>query len=322
MKKITLLIPVYNESHNLTRLADAIGPLIRNELTSDTYEWEVLLVNDGSRDNSLGIMAELHAADGRFKYLNLSRNFGKENAMLAGLDYATGDAVVIMDADLQDPVNIIPEMIAQWEAGYEDVYGRRTSRGKESFMRRNLSMMFYRILQRSTSIDILPNVGDFRLLDRICVNALRQMRETERYSKGLFSWIGYRKKEVTFARADRMDGRSSFNYLSLFNLAIDGITSFTTAPLRFASVMGLMTALCAIIYLFYVLIRTLLYGDPVAGYPTIMCVMLFLGGCQLLALGIIGEYISRIFNESKRRPVYLVESFNGRKPEDTIPPRD
>ncbi len=313
MKKLTLLIPIYNESRNMRALADAVTPLINNRLTSEKYDWEVLLVNDGSTDTSLAAMAALHAADSRFQYLDLSRNFGKENAMLAGLDFASGDAVIIMDADLQDPVEVIPEMIRQWEDGYDDVYGRRRSRGKESALRRKLSLTFYGLLQKFTRIDILPNVGDFRLLDRICVNALRQMRENQRYTKGLFCWIGFNKKEVLFDRNDRPGGKSSFSYRSLFNLAIDGITSFTTVPLRLASVMGLFTAMCSIMYLCYVLVRTLLYGDPVAGFPTIMCVMLFLGGCQLIALGIIGEYIARIFTETKQRPPYLVKSLNGKR---------
>ncbi|MCI9284612.1 MAG: glycosyltransferase family 2 protein [Muribaculaceae bacterium] len=311
MKKITVLIPAYNESASLPRLAAALSPLIDNKMTDTPYEWEILIVNDGSRDNTLAIIKELHEADPRYQYLNLSRNFGKENAMLAGLDYASGNAVVIMDADMQHPVDVIPLMIEQWEQGYDDVYGRRSSRGKESIARRQLTKLFYRILQKSTRIDILPNVGDFRLLDRKCINALRQLRETQRYSKGLFSWIGFSKKEIMFEQGSRTEGKSSFNFLSLLNLAIEGITCFTTAPLRFASVMGILTALCAIVYLIYVFVRTLLYGDPVAGYPTIMCVMLFLGGCQLIALGIIGEYISRIFYEAKRRPVYIVESFSG-----------
>ena len=317
MKKLTLLIPAYNEARNLPRLAEALRPLMSNTLTPVPYEWEVLMVNDGSRDDTLGAMQALHEADPRFKYLNLSRNFGKENAMLAGLDYSAGDAVIIMDADLQHPIEAVPRMIERCEEGYDDVYGRRLSRGKESALRRRLTSLFYRLLQRSTRIDVLPDVGDFRLLDRVCVNALREMRETQRYSKGLFSWIGFRKTEVAFETADRTEGKSSFGYLSLFNLAIEGITSFTTAPLRFASVMGLLTAACALVYLVYVFVRTLIYGDPVAGYPTIICVMLFLGGCQLIALGIIGEYIARIFTESKRRPPYIVESFNGRRPDET-----
>jgi len=314
MKKITILVPAFNESANLPRLAEALAPLINNNMTPDKYDWEVLMVNDGSRDNSLDVMKTLHQADRRFQYLSLSRNFGKENAMLAGFDYASGNAVVIIDADLQHPVDVIPKMIEQWELGYDDVYGRRSCRGKESVARRLFTRIFYKILQSSTKIDILPNVGDFRLLDRKCINALRRLRETQRYSKGLFSWIGFKKKEIIFEQGNRAEGKSSFSMFSLLNLAIEGITGFTTAPLRFASVMGIVTALCAIIYLIYIFIRTILYGDPVAGYPTIMCVMLFLGGCQLIALGIIGEYISRIFHEAKHRPAYIVESINGQDP--------
>ncbi len=214
MKKITVLIPAYNESASLPRLAAALSPLIDNKMTDTPYEWEILIVNDGSRDNTLAIIKELHEADPRYQYLNLSRNFGKENAMLAGLDYASGNAVVIMDADMQHPVDVIPLMIEQWEQGYDDVYGRRSSRGKESIARRQLTKLFYRILQKSTRIDILPNVGDFRLLDRKCINALRQLRETQRYSKGLFSWIGFSKKEIMFEQGSRTEGKSSFNFLS------------------------------------------------------------------------------------------------------------
>lgn len=313
MKKLSLLVPCYNESHNLPLLREALQPLLDNRLTPREYEWEVLMINDGSLDDTLAAMATLREEDDRYHYLNLSRNFGKENAILAGMDYTDADAVVIIDADLQDPVSVIPQMIEQWEEGYQDVYGRRCTRGRESALRRRLSLLYYKLLQKSTQVNILPNVGDFRLLDRICVRALRQMRETQRYTKGLYCWIGFRKKEVLFDRDDRLEGKSSFTYHKLINLAIDGITSFTTAPLRFASIVGILTALFALAFLCYILIRTLIYGDPVAGYPTIMCVMLFLGGCQLIALGIIGEYVSRIYNESKRRPGYLVESHDGHR---------
>lgn len=313
MKKLSLLVPCYNESHNLPLLREALRPLLDNRLTPREYEWEVLMINDGSLDDTLAAMATLREEDDRYHYLNLSRNFGKENAILAGMDYTDADAVVIIDADLQDPVSVIPQMIEQWEEGYQDVYGRRCTRGRESALRRRLSLLYYKLLQKSTQVNILPNVGDFRLLDRICVRALRQMRETQRYTKGLYCWIGFRKKEVLFDRDDRLEGKSSFTYHKLINLAIDGITSFTTAPLRFASIVGILTALFALAFLCYILIRTLIYGDPVAGYPTIMCVMLFLGGCQLIALGIIGEYVSRIYNESKHRPGYLVESHDGHR---------
>lgn len=319
-RKVSLVIPVYNEGAGLRALRDALLPLLDNTMLElpdgrrvQPYDWEVLLVNDGSSDDSLDILRELHAADPRFSYLSLSRNFGKEAAMLAGLDYATGDCVVILDADLQHPIETIPHMIAEWETGYDDVYGRRASRGRESFLRRCLSLAYYRMLQASSDIDVMPNVGDFRLLDRRCVDAVRSLRETQRYSKGLFAWIGYRKKDVEFTTRDRDRGASSFNYMRLFNLAVEGITSHSTAPLRIASVAGFATAFLAFVYLVFILVRTLLYGDPVAGFPTLICVILLLGGLQLCAIGIVGEYIARIFKETKQRPVYIADLYNDRK---------
>ncbi|MDE6832098.1 MAG: glycosyltransferase family 2 protein, partial [Muribaculaceae bacterium] len=238
MKKVTILIPVYNEGANLPALREALLPLIDNQLTPEPYEWEVLMVNDGSLDNSAEIMAGIRISDSRFSDLNLSRNFGKELAMLAGMDYAQGDAVVIMDADLQHPVSVVPQMIAEWEAGFQDVYGRRESRDYQSPLSRAMSKLYYKALKKSTRLDILPGAGDFRLLDRICVDALRRVRETQRNTKGLFCWIGYRKKEIPFRCEERHDGKSSFTFSRLLELAIDGITSFTTAPLRFATYIG------------------------------------------------------------------------------------
>lgn len=310
MKAISIIVPVFNESESLFKLAEALKPLIDNELTPEPYVWEVLLINDGSIDNSLDVMRELHRRDSRFSFINLSRNFGKEAAMLAGLDFARGNAAIIMDADLQHPVSAIPDMLAKWNEGFDDVYGRRITRGKESWLRKYSTALFYRLLQSSTKIDILPNVGDFRLFDRKCIDALRSMRESQRYSKGLFAWIGFRKTDVEFIQSDRIAGQSSFTMSQLLRLAIEGITGFSTAPLRFASVMGIFTAAAALLYLIWTIFKTLIYGDPVAGYPTLMCVILFLGSCQLIALGIIGEYIAKIFAETKHRPVYLVESQN------------
>lgn len=311
-KKISLLIPAYNESRSLDALSDALKNLIDGPL-SINYDFEVLFVNDGSNDDTLGILRRLHNDDPRFNYVSLSRNFGKENAMLAGFDYVSGDCAVILDADLQDPVDVIPEMVGWWEKGYDDVYGRRSTRGKESWLRKNLSLTFYNILQHSTRFDILPNVGDFRLLDRRCINALRELREGQRYTKGLFCWIGYNKKEVVFERHDREDGQSSFNFRSLFNLAVEGITSFTTTPLRLASVLGLLVSMIAIIYICIIIAKTIFFGEVVQGFPTLMCVILFLGGVQLLCIGIIGEYVGRIFLETKKRPVYIADEYNGRK---------
>lgn len=324
MKKITIIVPSYNEADNLEALYDALLPLIDGKMPQyspdgssaalNGYDWEVMMVNDGSSDTTLDIMAALHRRDPRFRYLNLSRNFGKENAMLAGFDYATGNAAVIIDADLQHPIDKIPEMIYWWEQGYDDVYGKRLSRGRESWLRRRLSLAYYKMLQRSTRVDILPNVGDFRLLDRRALDALRQLRETQRYTKGMYAWIGFRKKEVLYSNLERHGGQSSFNFRRLCNLAVEGITSYTTAPLRLASFIGLISAVGAMLYALYFLIKTLIVGDSVQGFPTLIIVILFLGGCQLLAIGIIGEYLGRVFNETKRRPPYFIESINGERP--------
>lgn len=284
-----------------------------NQADPSKYEWEYLFVNDGSKDNTLEVLKKLHAENPRVNYVNLSRNFGKENAMLAGMDYATGDAMIIMDADLQHPVETIPEMLYWWEQGYEDVYGRRISRGKESWLRKRLSLAFYSMLQNTTRIEILQNVGDFRLLDRRTIDAIRSLRETQRYTKGLYCWVGYNKKEVLFEQLDRTEGQSSFNFRGLLSLAIEGITCFTTAPLRISSVCGFIVSLASLLYLIFVILKTIIYGDAIQGFPTLLCVILFMGGLQLIALGIIGEYIARIFNETKERPVYIAESYNGKK---------
>lgn len=308
MKKVSILIPAYNEEKSLPLLYPELKKLMDAQTA---YEWEVLFVNDGSRDNTLPLIKALRAADSRICYVNLSRNFGKENAMLAGFDYATGDCMVIMDADLQDPPSLIPQMLEYWEQGYEDVYAKRISRGKESWLRKHFSLLFYRILEKSTRFEVLQNVGDFRLIDRCCIEALKRLRESERYTKGLFCWIGFRKKEITFDRGDRVAGASNWSFMSLFNLAIEGITSFTTAPLRFASVMGFIIAMIAFCFLVFYIGKTLIFGDPVQGFTTIISVTLFLGGIQLLCIGILGEYIGRIFNETKQRPTYLAAEYEG-----------
>lgn len=309
-KRVTILLPAYNEESSF--------PLIRRYMErvvaeNQGYDWEFLLINDGSTDRTLQQMIRLHNEDPEhWNYLDLSRNFGKEAAMLAGLDYASGDAVIIMDSDMQHPVGVIPEMLKHWEEGYDDVYAvRRTSR--ESFLKRKSSELYYRFLQKLTRVKIQPDTGDFRLLDRSCVEALKRLRETERNTKGLYSWIGYRKFGIEYDQLERKEGETKWSFMQLLNLAINGITSYTIAPLRMAAVLGLCVSLLAFIYLVYILIRTMLYGDPVAGFPTIMVTMLFLGGVQLLTLGVIGEYIGKIFVESKGRPVYFVESYNGQK---------
>lgn len=315
MKKISLLIPVYNEEESIDALYAALCPLIDNKhpgLKGAEYEWEVILVDDGSHDSSLARLKKINAKDPRFRYVSLSRNFGKENALLAGFDRMTGDAMVIIDADLQHPVGTIPDMISQWENGFEDVYGQRLSRGKESLFRKLFTKIFYGFLNKSTRTDVLPNVGDFRLLDRKVVEAIRGLRESQRYTKGLYCWVGFRKTGVDFETADRIAGETHMSPGRLFNLAIEGITSYTTAPLRIATVLGFIISMLSICYMIYIVCKTLIFGEPIQGFPTIICAILFLGGCQLLALGIIGEYIGKIYNESKRRPPYIVseESFS------------
>ena len=308
MKKISILIPCYNEEKTLPLLYPELVKLMEG---LPDYEWEIMFVNDGSADNTLHILQQLRQQDKRVNYVDLSRNFGKEVAMLAGFDYVTGDCMVIVDADLQDPPALIPEMLKYWEEGYEDVYARRRTRGKESWLRKWLSIKFYKLLQRTSRFDVLQNVGDFRLLDRRCINALKRMRESERYTKGMFCWIGFNKKEVEFDRGDRVAGHSSWGYKQLFSLAIDGITSFTSAPLRISTFVGFVVSMLAFIYMIYVFIKALIWGDPVQGYPSMVILILFLGGIQLLSLGIIGEYIGRIYNETKNRPDYIVREFNG-----------
>ncbi len=308
MKKVSILIPFYNEQEVLPSLFERLQSLIDS---NDNYQWEVMLINDGSTDNSLCLVKQMRLRDKRFRYIDLSRNFGKETAMLAGFDNVTGDCMVIMDADLQHPPEVIPQMLKLWEEGYDDIYGKRNNRGKEPWLRRKLSLLYYKLLQKTTNVSILQNVGDFRLLDRICIDALCSMRESQRYTKGMFQWIGFKKKEFTFDQDDRVAGNTKWSYIKLLNLAIEGITSYTTSPLKIATVMGLIVSLCAFIYMLFVLIKAIAVGDPVAGYPTIMVVMLFLGGVQLLSLGIIGEYIGRIFNETKNRPAYFVREIDG-----------
>lgn len=310
MKIITILVPCYNEENNIEFLYERLKEIFT---TLPNYDFHILLINDGSKDNTLVKMQSLHAKDPGVSYLNLSRNFGKENAMLAGLDYAEGDAVILIDADLQDPPELIPQMIEEWEKGYDDVYARRRSRAGETWFKKASAHWYYRILQKFADIDIPADVGDFRLLDRQAVDALCSLRERQRYTKGLFSWIGYNKKEILFDRQPRATGNSKMNFLKLFGLAVDGITSFSVAPLRLASVLGIIISTIAFVYLIFVIAKTLLFGDPVAGYPSMISIILFMGGIQLIVLGIIGEYVGRIFYEAKRRPDYLVSEYNGKK---------
>lgn len=305
-KLVTILVPCYNEEQMLPIFYKEICKVIDNEVY---YFWELLFVNDGSKDNTVSVIEMMRKEDKRIAFVDLSRNFGKEAAMLAGFDYAKGDAVIIMDADLQDPPSMIPDMLKYWEEGYDDIYAKRKDRGKESWIRKKLSLGYYSLLQKMTQIDILQNVGDFRLLDRKCVDSLKGLRESERYTKGLFCWIGYKKKEILFDRGNRIEGESAWNLVKLMNLAMEGITSFTTAPLRISTFLGFVVSLIAFVYMCIVWMKALIWGDPVAGYPSLVMIVLFLGGVQLLSLGIIGEYMSRIFHETKKRPPYILGKY-------------
>ena len=273
------------------------------------FNFEIVYINDGSTDDTLEIIMQLRTSDSQVTLLDLSRNFGKEIALTAGLQNAIGDAVVVIDADLQDPPELIPELISEWQNGYDVVYAQRTHRKGESLVKRTTAHFFYRIIQRISKISIPEDTGDFRILSRRAVNALNSFDEQHRFMKGLFAWIGYRQKAVHYQRDPRQAGETKWNYWKLWNFAIDGITSFTIAPLKISTYLGLLTAAGAFTYGFYMLIETLIVGNPVPGYPSLIVIILFLGGVQLVAIGILGEYLGRIFNETKRRPLYFVNEY-------------
>lgn len=303
MKKITIIVPVFNEEAALpifyVELKKIISPLV-------DYDFEILFVDDGSNDASACVLEALHTADKAVSVVTFSRNFGKEAAMLAGLDEAQGDAVIIMDADLQDPPSLIPEMLRLWEEGYDDIYGRRRSREKHNGVRIG-ARIYHRFLASLADIDLRGDVGDFRLLDSRCVSAIRSMRETQRYTKGMFAWIGFKKYPLDYDVPLRSVGKSKWTLPKLIGLALDGITSHSVVPLRLASYVGFIVSIIAFIYLLAVVIKAFFDGDKVAGYPSLMAVMLFLGGFILLGIGIIGEYLGRIFLETKCRPVYVID---------------
>ncbi len=311
MDKITIIVPCYNEEE----VIELFYPTVQEHVAKiDDCRFDYIFVNDGSRDRTLDKLRALSAAHDDATYISLSRNFGKESAMMAGIDYAEGDAVIIMDADLQHPPSCIAEMIKWWRAGYDDVCGKRVDRSGETWLKRSCANLFYAVMKKfSTSYEMQRDVGDFRLLDRRCIEALKLMRENQRFTKGLFTWVGYRKKEIPFEVQPRAAGTTTWNFFALFNLAMKGMTSFTTAPLRLMTFLGVMISFGAMAYMLFVLTMALLYGDPVAGYPTLMTVMLFLGGIQILSLGIIGEYLGQIFHETKRRPIYLVDEIDGKR---------
>lgn len=310
MKKISIIIPAYNEEEALPLLYDRLKKLMED---MKNYEFEILFVNDGSKDKTIEIIKDFRSKDERICYVDFSRNFGKEIAMIAGLDYATGDCVIFMDADLQDPPELIPELVKYWEEGYDDVYAKRRSRKGETWLKKFTSKMYYRVLQHLTKVEIQEDTGDFRLLDRRCVNALKKLRESQRNTKSMFSWIGYKKKEVLYDRDPRVAGTTKWNYKKLIDLAIDGITSFTTSPLRLATYVSIPTFIALFVYFIYVIIKCFVVNQVIQAYQAIILLILFFSGIQILLFGIIGEYLGRIFNETKNRPLYLVNEYNGKK---------
>jgi glycosyltransferase involved in cell wall biosynthesis len=302
-RTLSIVVPVYNEQEVLREFHRRVSAV----LATMNVDAEIVFVNDGSRDQSLPLLCALRDADPRVTVVDLSRNFGKEVAMSAGLDFACGDAVVVLDADLQDPPELVPDMVAAWQAGHDIVLMRRRSREDESWFKRVTARAFYRTIGGMSAIDIPADIGDFRLLSRRAVDAMRRFPERSRFMKGLFAWIGYPATTIDYDRPGRHAGTTKWNYWRLWNFALEGITSFSALPLKLASYIGVVTALAAFVYGAFVIAKTLLYGDPVRGYPTLAVLVLFLGGIQLTAIGIIGEYLARMFVEVKQRPLYFVQ---------------
>lgn len=308
-KFLSVIVPAFNEAQVLPEFHRRLSRV----LDSLPFNSEMIYINDGSTDKTLQIIKDLRKADPRIAVIDLSRNFGKEIAMSAGLDYAKGDAVVIIDADLQDPPELISEFITHWEEGFDVVYAQRTARKGETLLKKVTAYLFYRMIGKVSGVRIPEDTGDFRLLSRQAVEALRKLREQHRFMKGLYAWIGYQQKAILYQRDPRFAGKTNWNYWKLWNFALEGVTSFTIAPLKISTYLGLIIALGAFIYALYIIIKTLAFGDPVRGYPSLMVVILFLGGIQLITIGVIGEYLGRMFDETKQRPLYVLKAHHPSK---------
>ena len=307
MKKITILVPVYNEEEVVEIFYKEIIKVINS---IKNYRFEILFVNDGSKDNTLNLIKKMQKKDKIISYIDLSRNYGKEIAMAAGIDNVDADAMIIIDVDLQDPPELIVEMIKYFEEGYDDVYAKRKSREGESFFKKWTSKVFYKFLEKISKIPIQKDTGDFRLLSKKAISSLKQLRESQRYTKGLFSLIGFKKKEILFIRKPRAAGKTKWNYIQLTNLAVEGITSFSIVPLKLTMFLGFFLFLVGIIYLMYVIVKALFFGIDQPGYASLMSVILFIGSLQFIFLGIIGEYVGRMFLETKKRPLYFINEIS------------
>jgi glycosyltransferase involved in cell wall biosynthesis len=302
---LSVVVPTYNEREVLPEFNRRLGAA----LASLDMDGEIVYVNDGSADGTREVLDALAEADARVGVLHLSRNFGKEVALTAGLDHAGGDAVVVIDADLQDPPELIPKLVEEWHRGWDVVYAKRKERRGESWVKRATAYAFYRVIQGMSRVRIPEDTGDFRLISRRALDALLALRERHRFMKGLFAWIGYQQTAVLYDREPRYAGLTKWSYWRLWNFAVEGITSFSTAPLKIATYIGLLTAIGAFIYGIFMIYRTLVYGETVQGFPTLIVVILFLGGVQLTSIGMIGEYLARMFEETKNRPLYLVDDY-------------
>jgi glycosyltransferase involved in cell wall biosynthesis len=302
---LSVVVPAYNEQEVLPEFHRRLTAV----LAGLPMETEVIYINDGSSDATLAVIRQLRDKEPRIALIDLSRNFGKEIAVTAGLDHSIGDAIILIDADLQDPPELIPRLVEEWKNGYDVVYATRMSREGESGVKKATAYAFYRLINHISRVKIPQDTGDFRLLSRRAVDSLLKLREQHRFMKGLFTWIGYPQKAVPYRRDPRYAGETKWNYWRLWNFALEGVTSFTIGPLKIATYLGLATAVAAFIYAGVIIAKTLLHGDPVAGYPSLMVVILFLGGVQLITVGIMGEYIGRMFDESKQRPLYFVNAY-------------
>jgi polyisoprenyl-phosphate glycosyltransferase len=305
--ELSIVVPLYNEEANIDYLFERLKSVLDKMQTN----YEIVCINDGSKDNTLFCLIQHHQQNSAIKVVNLSRNFGKEIALTAGIDYATGAAIIPIDADLQDPPELIEELVVKWKEGYDVVYATRRSREGETWLKRLTANVFYRAIAKMSRVPIPNNTGDFRLLDRRVVDALKLIPERTRFMKGLFAWVGYKQASVMFDRKPRYKGATTWNYWKLWNFALDGIFSFSSAPLKIWSYLGLIISLISLLYASFLVIRTLAQGIDVPGYASLIVAVLFLGGIQLITLGIIGEYIGRIYDEVKGRPLYLVRESYG-----------
>nr|WP_301293521.1 glycosyltransferase family 2 protein [Pseudomonas sp. GGS8] len=304
-----MIVPVFNEEQAISLFHQAV----RRELKLDPYEVEIVFINDGSTDQTAEQAKALAQVDDQVLLINFSRNFGKEPALFAGLEYATGDAVIPMDVDLQDPISVIPRLIAEWQKGADVVLAKRRDRASDSYLKRHSASLFYHLLNRISYTRIEENVGDFRLMDRKVVNVIRALPEHQLFMKGVLSWAGFTTVVVEYERARRVAGRSKFNGWKLWNLALEGITSFSTVPLRLWTYVGGGISIFAVLYAVYMVLDKIVFGNSVPGYPSLMTAILFLGGVQLIGIGILGEYIGRIYIEAKHRPRYVIKDVIGGK---------